>query len=416
MGTPFYRETVLPNGLRVATKNFPGTRTFSLAIVVRRGSRHDPPRLAGLAHFLEHLVHKGTKRWKDSDRISAQFESKGLEENALTSRSYTSFYIYEAMPRLLEYCFDFLTEIVVNPLLEEEAISPEKGVIVDEHFTYKDRSEIEIEELLSRMLYLHSPLGRRIEGSPETIGRIQRSDLVRMHQKYYVPNNMIVVAVGNIQHRTIVKLARHYLGHLPSQFVAISPARNSRLSNQHRRRICRPALNVAYVNVGTKFTNLTPKEMAVLEILGNVLSGSTLSRLYKLIRTKLGKVYSINSLVNDLGDSQELVIDTAPLHQDLEQIINLTLSELKKLKETSISAKELKLAKTIIAASYYRGNEYSGGFFDEFITSLVQGTIKNSFAGAIPIIRSITLADVRAFLDQHFDLERFRIAIIAPKK
>jgi predicted Zn-dependent peptidase len=415
MGAPFYRETVLPNGLRIATKRFPGTTTFSLAIVIKKGSIHDPPRLAGLAHFLEHMVHKGTKRWPSSDQLNAQFESRGIEQNALTSNNYTSFFVTEVMLKFLEHSFDFLTEITTRPLLREEDVATEQGVIIDEHFTRKDRSEAEVSELLNRMLYLHSPLGRRIEGQQATIKRIQGSDLTRMHQKYYVPNNMMVVAIGNVYHRQIVKLARHYLGHMKRHRIALISIKPSRLSGQNRRRICQPTLNASYLNIGSKFDGLSQKEIAILDILSNVLGGGTLSRLFRLIRTRLGKVYSIDASVTDFKIHQDLTINTAPLPEDLEEIIRIIITEIQRLKD-GILAKELKLAKTQIIADYYRMTKYSEDFMDEFIASLVHQTTQSSFTNNIPVIRSITLNDVRQFLAQHWKPENFRIAIIAPKK
>ena len=416
MGAPFCRQTVLPNGLRIVTKNFSGVKTFSLAIVIRRGSKHDPLRLAGLAHFLEHAVHRGTKRWTTSSQVNERFEIKGLSENAQTSTSFTSFYILEAITGLLNYSFDFLSEIVLNPLLDESAITAEKGVIIDEHFTYKDDPGAEARELLNRMLYVHSPLGRRTEGTQETIKRIQRSDLVKMHQRYYIPNNMIIVAIGDIQHQQVVKLARHFFGHIPRKPLPRETVKIHRISSQHLRRICRPALNAAYLNIGARFTDLTTKEQGVLEILSTVLGGHTLSRLFKLIRTDLGKAYMVDSGVEDFLEGQQLNIDTAPLPKDLEKIRQLIYATILTLKEKGISTAELRLAKTFLVNDRYREIKYSEDFLHELIATMVHNNPEYSFLRAIPIIRSVTPADVQKFLDQHWRPEDFRIAIIAPKK
>ncbi|MCX6741313.1 MAG: pitrilysin family protein [Candidatus Parcubacteria bacterium] len=418
MGAPFYRETVLPNGLRIVTKRFPGTKFFSLAVVVKHGTSNDPPRLVGLTHLLEHVVHEGTRKWPSSDKVNIQLEILGMNEQGDTSNNRTYFYVIDEKPSRIHRCLRVLSEITLNPLLRKKDIETQKRIIENEHFIGKDRSDLETNEMVHRLLYPYSPWGRPTEGYPETLRKIREQDMIRLHHQYFVPNNMMVVAIGNVYHRQVVKLAKRYFGHLKSKRVYCAKIKTRSISPERRRTVYKSHLDTSYLSVGLRFTDLTPKEASALDMLSEILAGGTLSRLYKLLRTERGDVYAIDISIEEFERNQCLVLSTTPPKAQWRQALDLILQEITNLKTKPITAQELKIAKARLRGEHYRLINLSEHekFLEELIGSLVDGDVDTHLQNRGAAIQSIKRQDIVDLINKHIDPNNIRVAIIAPRE
>ena len=201
------RRTVLPNGLRILTESIPAMRSVSFGIWVGIGSRDETPARAGVSHFLEHLLFKGTKRRTALD-ISASIEAVGGETNAFTTKEYTCYYA-RVLDADAPLAVDVMCDLVVDSVLAPADVETERGVILEEIATHDDEPGDEVHDLFAEAIYGgDTPLGRLISGTVETITPMTRKQIQSFYRSRYTPANMVVSAAGNLDHVKLVKMVR----------------------------------------------------------------------------------------------------------------------------------------------------------------------------------------------------------------
>ena len=320
----FVRIAVLPNGLTVITKHYPHSKTFSLSIGVKAGSINESSKFSGLAHFLEHMLHKGCRRFRTGKSINRQWAVRGLDEvrSAGTSHDYTDFFVENAPLNHLSFCFRMLTEVCLYPLLDKNTMATEKDVVISEHGLDQDSPDGRVLKEALRLLYPNNPLGRPVEGKPNAIRKIQRDDLVAFHTNYYHPANMFVVAMGGIKHSQVIALAQQRFGGLKQKKHIGRIIQPGIISPERQKVITRNALQNAYVAIAIRTPYQAPKESIALELINDILGGSTISRLW-FIREKHGLAYDINSHYQSIAGHGFILITTQPRPEHLEEVLRL---------------------------------------------------------------------------------------------
>ena len=190
------KRTVLKNGLTVLTERLPGFKTLSIGIWVRAGTRHEKPREAGISHFLEHMVFKGTEK-RTSAEITREVERVGGEFNAFTTREFTCFHI-TLLNRDLELGMEILSDILMGSTFDAEEFEREKKVILQEIAMVEEAPEEVAQDLYYELLYGKHGLGRSILGTENSVRKMKRADLLRYFRKHYRPDNMIVSVAGDV--------------------------------------------------------------------------------------------------------------------------------------------------------------------------------------------------------------------------
>ncbi len=196
------RITTLDSGLRVATEAMPSVRSIALGFWIRAGSRDEGTEQAGISHFLEHLLFKGTDRFS-SREIDEAFDSLGAEVNAGTSKETTSVYS-RFLDGHLERAFDVLQDMVLRPAYPD--IDSERQVVIEEIAMYEDEPSDKVHDVLAGAIFGDHPLGRPIIGRAEVVSSVPIPSIAAWHQARYVPSNVVVAAAGNIDHDELVKL------------------------------------------------------------------------------------------------------------------------------------------------------------------------------------------------------------------
>ena len=200
------RRTVLPGGLRVVTENLPGVRSAAFGIWVGVGSRDETPAQAGAAHYLEHLLFKGTERRSALD-ISAAIDAVGGEMNAFTSKEYTCFYA-RVLDVDLPLAVDVVSDLVTSALLRAKDVDGERDVILEEIAMRDDDPGDLVHEEFADAMFGKTPLGRPILGTVETIESITPRAIRAFYHRQYRPENIVVSATGNVDHATVVRMVR----------------------------------------------------------------------------------------------------------------------------------------------------------------------------------------------------------------
>src|SRR5437867_10334085 len=198
------QSTRLPNGIAVLTEHMPGLRSVTAGIWVRRGSRHESPKLNGICHFIEHAVFKGTQRRTARD-IAVETDRLGGHFDAYTTHEMTGFAIKVADIALSE-AVDLLADLVSHPRFDQEDLEREQKVILEEMKMVEDTPDELLGELFNAAYFPNHPLGRPIEGTRETISSFNHNAIADFHARDFSPANLVVAAAGNVEHDQLVEL------------------------------------------------------------------------------------------------------------------------------------------------------------------------------------------------------------------
>ncbi len=207
------RREVLPNGLVVVTEEMQHIRSVSIGVWIKTGSRHEDPELNGISHFVEHMVFKGTRN-RSAEQIARQVDSIGGNMDAFTAKECISFDI-KVLDEHVPLALDILSDLVLNPVFDSKEISRERGVILEEIKMDEDNPDYLVHEIFTQNFWKDHPLGKPILGTKETVRRFEQDILQNYWSRFFIPNNMIVAAAGNVNHERLVELVSQRFASLP---------------------------------------------------------------------------------------------------------------------------------------------------------------------------------------------------------
>src|SRR6266511_5729166 len=224
---PFYQRTVLPNGLRILTSSMPHTHSVSVSLYVGAGSRYERDAEAGVSHFVEHLLFKGTEKRPTAQEVAEAIDGVGGVLNGGTDREYTVYYIKVARPHM-DLALDVLLELVRHPMMDPYEMEKERQVIMEELEMVADSPPQLVDLLLDSLMWPDNPLGRDVAGTNESVKAIDREMVLAYLEQQYVPNNILISVAGNIEHEEVVAAIESALGSWqPGKPAAWIPAPSS---------------------------------------------------------------------------------------------------------------------------------------------------------------------------------------------
>jgi predicted Zn-dependent peptidase len=343
------QTTRLPNGLTILTEHMPGLRSVSLGIWVRRGSRHESPALNGICHFIEHALFKGTHR-RSAHQIATESDRLGGHLDAYTAHEITGFAL-KVVDTALPQAFDLLADLLANPRFDEEDLNREQRVIIEEMKMIEDTPDELLTELFHAAYFPNHSLGRPIEGTEETVSSFRRATIAKFHERNYSPRNLVIAAAGNINHPQLVELAGQMFG-LESN--GLESALAGPVSPQPAAPILverKSELEQAHLIIAAPWPSAKSQDRYAASMLGTIIGGGTSSRLWQSIREERGLAYSIGAGGNTFTDIGMFTIyaGTSPGH--LDQVVDLSLEELRRAVHEPVSSEELQLAKAQAVSS-----------------------------------------------------------------
>ncbi len=344
----------LPGGLSVLFEPRPD-RPLALGVWLRLGSRDDPAEQAGLAHFLEHMLFKGTAR-RSALQISQAIDGLGGDINAATSKEYTFFHV-EVLPQHLETALDVLADLVRRPLLAPEEIEREKGVVLSEIQAAHDMPQERVFELFMEKLWRDDhPLGRPIAGEEETVRALSQTQL-RQRFECLRPEALFLTAAGGVAPAELLRVAGEKLGDLeacPAEFHREPPRPNASglyLEEKETQQV--------HLCLGLPALARGDERRWALEVLSTVLGGGMSSRLFTRIREQLGLAYAVSSGSSYFQDGGLLLIYLGTEPGKARQAAEVSREELQRLEREPISPEELRLAKQKMTGNMLLGLESS---------------------------------------------------------
>lgn len=336
-----YQIHTLENGLRIVHK--PTNRNVSFCgFFINAGSRDENPNEYGMAHFVEHMLFKGTAKRK-SYHIINRMEAVGGELNAFTNKEETVIYS-SFLEGNFERAFELLSDLVFNSQYPQQELEKEREVIIDEIHSYEDSPSELIFDEFENLIFRDSELGHNILGDVETLESFDSGKIKDFTQKHYKLSQMVFFSIGKIDFKKIVRLAEKHLAHI--QTSEYDHQREKVILNKGKALTLDKETNQTHVIIGNRCYNLYDKRRRTLMLLNNILGGPGMnSRLNISLREKKGYVYSVESNITSYSDAGIMSIYFGSDPQNSEKCIKLVLKELKNLRENKLSAIQLHRAK-----------------------------------------------------------------------
>ncbi|HEY6230845.1 MAG TPA: pitrilysin family protein [Pyrinomonadaceae bacterium] len=339
------RLTRLPNGITVLTEPMPGLRSVTAGIWVRRGSRHEAPELNGVCHFIEHAVFKGTRRRSARD-IAVESDRLGGNLDAFTTHEMTGFAIKvadQSLPRAL----DLLTDLLAHPKFDQSDLDREQKVILEEMKMVEDTPDELLGELFNAAYFPGHPLGRPIEGTEETVSSFDKQTLSSFHDREFSPANLVIAAAGNVRHEQMVDLVG---SSFDDPTATAEPSTNG--FAQHSPTPAAPILieqkkelEQAHLVIAAPWPDAKDADRYAASLLASVIGGGTSSRLWQTVREERGLAYSVGAGGSTFSDVGVFTIYAGTSPEHLDEVLDLSLEEMRRVVHESVPEEELKLAK-----------------------------------------------------------------------
>jgi predicted Zn-dependent peptidase len=351
------KRTVLPGGLRVITEQVPGVRSASIGIWVGVGSRDEKPAVAGAAHYLEHLLFKGTERRTATD-IAQEIDAVGGELNAFTAKEHTCYYAH-VLDEDLPLAMDLVCDVVFDALLAESEMETERGVVLEEIAMRDDDPEDLLHDAFCTALLGDHPLGRPVLGTEQSITEMSRTALHGFYKRRYTMPSMVLAAAGNLTHGDVLRLARKALRNRLSgngKPVAARAGR-ARVPGSAKLVVHPDDTEQAHMMLGVRAPDRHDQRRWVLGVLNTVLGGGMSSRLFQEVRERRGLAYQVYSSVASYSDTGHLSIYTGCQPDRLGDAARVVREVLTGIARDGVSAEEVARAQGQLRGSLVLGLE-----------------------------------------------------------
>jgi len=401
---------VLPSGLVVITEPMSHVRSVSVGIWVRNGSRLEVPEENGLAHFIEHMVFKGTER-RSAEDIAREMDSVGGMLDAFTSKEQICFNA-KVLDEHLPIAFDVIADLVLRPKFDSEDVRKERQVVLEEIKMDLDNPEYLLHDLFTRGFWPEHPLGRPILGTPETVKSFNRDALRSRFQNWFAPDHLVITAAGNVTHDQVLNLVQREFGSMKPDGRAESGGAPHTRAPIHLE--TKKDLEQVHLCIGVPSVPLGHEDRFGVAVLNNLLGGGMSSRLFQNIREKQGLAYAVFSELTPYSDAGMMTVYAGTATETVGQVIDLTIAEFRALKESPVTEEELRRSKNHLKGSLMLSLEstssrmsnlarqelYFGRFFtlDEILTS----------------IEAVTREELQSLARQYFQTELIAATVLGP--
>ena len=398
----------MKNGLVVLSEVMPHLRSVSLGVWVKCGSRFEDARLSGIAHFIEHMLFKGTAT-RSTEKIAEIIDSVGGQLNAFTDREYIGFYA-RVLDEHLPLAFDLLADIVLNPTFPAREMERERNVIFEELSMVEDSPQELVFDLYLGQCWKGHPLGKQIAGTKKTVAEISRDDVRKFFDENFTAGNIILSAAGNITHKNIQSLAKKYFGGLKTGLRTKADDQPVFHSGRFVRRKAR--LEQTHICLGTIAPPLSSDERYCAYLLNGILGGGISSRLFQKIREKKGLVYSIYSMLSSYHDTGTLVVYAGTAQETAVSVVDLTLMEFQRMRRTLVPAGELERAKDCIKGAITLGLESSSSRMSNLAQQMIYRGRLHDIEETLSAVDRVTDLEIRDLARRIFNPENFVLTAI----
>jgi predicted Zn-dependent peptidase len=351
---PMFNKTILPNGVRVITESLPHSKVVSVGVWIDVGSRDEHDLNSGSAHFVEHMLFKGTVR-RTAQEIAREFDVLGGSANAFTTRENTCLHA-TVIDSNLAILVELFTDLLCNSVFADGEIERERQVILQEIHMVEDVPDDHIHDLFAALIWGMHPLGKTILGGQEIVGAMDARKLRDYVQKYYTTDRIVIAAAGNVEHDDFVSL---WQGAFHKYGMTSNSARKRTTPSllPAGRRIYTRSLEQVHIILGTYGLSAIDEDRYSYVLLNVLLGGNMSSRLFQEIREKRGLAYSIYSYIASYSDSGYLAVYLGVDRSSVNEALALVAEEINRLQNNPVSKSELTNAKDFIKSGLFLSME-----------------------------------------------------------
>ncbi len=404
-----YRKDTLSNGIRVVSETMPKSRSMSIGVWVKVGSRHESPQIGGVSHFIEHLFFKGTEKRTAKD-IAIEIDALGGEMNAFTSQETTTYYV-KVLDEHLPTAIDILADILLGSKFDPREMDKERKVILEEIKSVEDTPDDYIHEFLTNTVWPDNSLGRPILGTKETIKALTHKDIIAYIENYYTPKEIVISVAGNFDHDPMVDMLNTSFGKLartgiPKQEVTPGFTRAVAVKKKQ--------LEQVQICLGCKGIQFTHEDRFVMAALNSVLGNSMSSRLFQEVREQNALAYSIYSYVTSYRDTGLFTVYAGADPSNALEVVRLVVKEFKKIKDEGITPAEDSRVKNQIKGNLVLSLESSNSHMSRIARQEIYYGKYFSMDDIIKGVEKVTRDQVQRLARQLFTSENMSLTILGP--
>ncbi len=408
-----WAQTELKTGERVISERLPHVRSATIGYWIGAGSRDETEARAGISHFIEHLLFKGSSRYSALD-IAEIFDGLGGELNAATSREHTV--VFSRVPDShVETAVDVMGDMVFSPNFDD--LDSEREVVLEEIAMYEDAPQELVHDLIGEAVFGSHALGRPVIGTAEVISSVSRRSLRGYHRSYYSPGNVVVAAAGSVDHDELVALVQRSIDRR-SDTNGDRPRPRTALTKTPKpgRRFHRKETEQYHVCLAAPGLSRTDSRRFAASILDAILGGSASSRLFQEIREKRGLAYSVYSFLSQYADTGQVGIYVGTREDNLGEALAIASEQVADIAAGNLTAKELKRAQENLKGRLTLGMESTSARMTRLGKALVTDTEILSLDRLIAEIDAVDAEGVCTLAGELFAPERLSAAAIGPSE
>lgn len=410
MSTELVKKTVLPSGLRVITESLPDRESISIGIWVEVGSRHESAEVAGVSHFLEHMVFKGTPT-RTAQQIAIELERLGGVLNAFTTREHTCFHA-RILNDDLPVAVDLLSDIATKAKIPTQEVLKERKVISEEIKDSQDTPHEHVHDVFAEQMWPDEPIGRPIAGSLSTVNETTRDWLATHRSRFYRPDRIVVAASGSLSHSKLLTLVKKHL-----QFEkpkSAMPELNLVNGVKPRRIVSARDINQTHVVLGFPTWPFKDKRRYAALVATNLLGGGMSSRLFQTVREKRGLVYSIYAFQDSFLDTGFFAVYFACDPAQVVLATDLVLDELGKIGNKTVPTTEVQDAKSQLKGNLALGLESTSSRMHRLARHELYLGDYVAPKQTMKSIDKVTASEITGIAKEAFTPERVAMSILGP--
>jgi len=404
---------VLHNGVRVLIQEYPSSEVVAVQLWVRAGGRDEAPTELGLAHYLEHMLFKGTTT-RSKGFVDRDVESVGGYVNAGTSFDFTYYHVVLPATRAVA-TVEMLADISVNSILDETELELEKKVVIEEMRLTEDAPSRYLGRLLLGMVFDGHPYGRPVIGTPEIIQKLTRDTLLAFYRRHYVPESFTLVVVGPVNKTAILQAAERTFGRLPRSGSQRLPQSMPASLTSKKSEVQRPGV-LAYLGMAWLGPKLDHADTPAVELLVSILGQSRSSRLPQSLRERQSLVNSVSADYTPLEAGGVITVRAQLESENLARAEAETVDEIRRIRDKGVTHEELRRAITRAESEHAFASETAEGRAREFGRAETVWRLSEDLA-YLDRVRSVTPDQIRLAARRYLDPERYgRLAFVPPAR
>ena len=413
MAASLHKISTLQNGVRVVTRTMDDTESVTVAFFVGAGGRYEDMKTEyGSAHFLEHLLFKGTTKRPEARIISEEVDSVGGYMNAYTAEDHTCYYI--KLPKnYAGLAFNILADILTDPLFKQDEFERERGVILEEMNVYKDDPGRYVFDLVGDLLWPKDSLRTNVIGTPEIIQAMPRQIIIDYFKNLYCMDNLVISVAGNISHARAVELAEELLGSFSTKarrgYEKIKHPQSDKITN-----IIHQDTNQSHIIVAGRAPQIDASDESSMKILSTLLGSGMSSRLFLNVRERKALAYTIYMSYSNFVDTGKFEIYAGVSNDRVDEAVGAIAEELTKVRIEGIERKELEKAKEQVRGRMIMGLESNSAVADVMGSDMIISGKVWTLEEMLAEIDAVTTDSVVESAQKYLQTKDLHFAAIGP--